>query len=236
MSNIRLFFLANILLNSNYKLDKSQSHYLTSVMRVKVGESFSLFNKSGEWKAKIYQISESIVEFSIIEKLRQKENTKEIWLAFSPIKSNYFNFMIQKATELGVTKFVPIIFDRTIVRKVNKERLEKIIIEATEQSNRINVPLLEKPQNLKSFISKNIKKIDLVFTDLNTKNKKIEINKMSKKPLCIIIGPEGDFSEKERNQILNFEEVKPIKINENILRAETAAISSISIIKYVLNL
>ena len=95
---------------------------------------------------------------------------------------------------------------------------------------------MEKPQNLKSFISKNIKKIDLVFTDLNTKNKKIEINKMSKKPLCIIIGPEGDFSEKERNQILNFEEVKPIKINENILRVETAAISSISIIKYVLNL
>ena len=236
MSNIRLFFSANILLNSNYKLDKSQSHYLTKVMRVKVGESFSLFNKNGEWKAKIYQISKSIVEFSIIEKLRQKENTKEIWLAFSPIKSNYFNFMIQKATELGVTKFVPIIFDRTIVRKVNKERLEKIIIEATEQSNRINVPLLEKPQNLKSFISKNIKKIDLVFTDLNTKNKKIEINKMSKKPLCIIIGPEGDFSEKERNQILNFEEVKPIKINENILRVETAAISSISIIKYVLNL
>ncbi|MDC0163356.1 16S rRNA (uracil(1498)-N(3))-methyltransferase [Candidatus Pelagibacter sp.] len=236
MSNIRLFFSANILLNSNYKLDKSQSHYLTKVMRVKVGESFSLFNKNGEWKGKIYQISKSIVEFSIIEKLRQKENTKEIWLAFSPIKSNYFNFMIQKATELGVTKFIPIIFDRTIVRKVNKERLEKIIIEATEQSNRINVPLLEKPQNLKSFISKNIKKIDLVFTDLNTKNKKIEINKMSKKPLCIIIGPEGDFSEKERNQILNFEEVKPIKINENILRAETAAISSISIIKYVLNL
>ena len=236
MSNIRLFFSAKILLNSNYKLDKSQSHYLTKVMRVKVGESFSLFNKSGEWKAKIYQISESIVEFSIIEKLRQKENTKEIWLAFSPIKSNYFNFMIQKATELGVTKFVPIIFDRTIVRKVKKERLEKIIIEATEQSNRINVPLLEKPQNLKSFISKNIKKIDLVFTDLNTKNKKIEINKMSKKPLCIIIGPEGDFSEKERNQILNFEEVNQIKINENILRSETAAISSISIIKYVLNL
>ena len=236
MSNIRLFYPESLSLNFESKLDKSQSHYLTKVMRIKIGESFTLFNKNGEWLTKINQISKGIVEFSVIEKLRQKEDTKEIWLAFSPIKSNYFNFMIQKATELGVTKFVPIIFDRTIVRKVNKERLEKIIIEATEQSNRINVPLLEKPQNLKSFISKNIKKIDLVFTDLNTKNKKIEINKMSKKPLCIIIGPEGDFSEKERNQILNFEEVKPIKINENILRAETAAISSISIIKYVLNL
>ena len=236
MSNIRLFFPESLSLNFESKLDKSRSHYLTKVMRIKIGESFSLFNKNEEWLAKINQISKGIVEFSVIEKLRQKENTKEIWLAFSPIKSNYFNFMIQKATELGVTKFIPIIFDRTIVRKINKERIEKIIIEATEQSNRINVPLLEKPQNLKNFLSKNTKKIDLIFTDLNTTKKKLEINKLANKPLCAIIGPEGDFSEDERKQILNFEGVKPIKINENILRAETAIISVISIINYILNL
>ena len=236
MSNIRLFFPESLSLNFMSKLDKSQSHYLTKVMRIKIGESFSLFNKNEEWLAKINQISKGIVEFSVIEKLRQKESTKEIWLAFSPIKSNYFNFMIQKATELGVTKFIPIIFDRTIVRKINKERIEKIIIEATEQSNRINVPLLEKPQNLKNFLNNNIKKIDLIFTDLNTTKKKLEINKLANKPLCAIIGPEGDFSEDERKQILNFEGVKPIKINENILRAETAIISVISIINYILNL
>jgi len=236
MSNIRLFFPESLSLNFISKLDKSKSHYLTKVMRIKIGESFSLFNKNEEWLAKINQISKGIVEFSVIEKLRQKESTKEIWLAFSPIKSNYFNFMIQKATELGVTKFIPIIFDRTIVRKINKERIEKIIIEATEQSNRINVPLLEKPQNLKNFLSKNTKKIDLIFTDLNTTKKKLEINKLANKPLCAIIGPEGDFSEDERKQILNFEGVKPIKINENILRAETAIISVISIINYILNL
>ncbi len=236
MSNIRLFFPESLSLNFISKLDKSQSHYLTKVMRIKIGESFSLFNNNEEWLAKINQISKDIVEFCVIEKLRQKESTKEIWLAFSPIKSNYFNFMIQKATELGVTKFIPIIFDRTIVRKINKERIEKIIIEATEQSNRINVPLLEKPQNLKNFLSKNTKKIDLIFTDLNTTKKKLEINKLANKPLCAIIGPEGDFSEDERKQILNFEGVKPIKINENILRAETAIISVISIINYILNL
>ena len=114
--------------------------------------------------------------------------------------------------------------------------LEKIVIEATEQSNRINVPTLEKPQNLKNFLSKNTKKIDLIFTDLNTSKKKLEINKQGNKPLCVIIGPEGDFSESERNQILNFEGVKPIKINDNILRAETATISVISIINYIINL
>ena len=236
MSNIRLFFSESLSLNLESKLDKSQSHYLTKVMRIKIGESFSLFNNNGEWSAKINQISKGKVEFSVEEELRQKENIKDIWLAFSPIKSNYFNFMIQKATELGVTKFIPIIFDRTIVRKINKERLEKIIIEATEQSNRINVPRLEKPQNLVKFLKNNSGKIDLIFTDLNTSEKKLEINKKANKPLCAIIGPEGDFSENERKQILNFEGVKPIKINENILRAETAAVSVISIINYILNL
>jgi 16S rRNA (uracil1498-N3)-methyltransferase len=98
------------------------------------------------------KISKSIVEFNVTKQLRQKENFKELWLAFSPIKSNYFNFMIQKATELGVTKFLPIIFDRTIVRKINKERLEKVIIEAAEQSNRINVPVIEQPQSLAKFL------------------------------------------------------------------------------------
>ena len=236
MSNIRIFYPESLSHNLVSKLNKSQYHYLTKVMRIKIGESFSLFNKNEEWLAKINQISKGIVEFSVIEKLRQKENTKEIWLAFSPIKSNYFNFMIQKATELGVTKFIPIIFDRTIVRKINKERLEKIIIEATEQSNRINVPVLEKPQNLKNFLNNNLNKVDLIFTDLNTSKTKLEINKKSSKPLCAIIGPEGDFSENERKQILNFEGVKPIKINKNILRAETATISVISIINYIINL
>ena len=236
MSNIRLFFEKSLSLNLKSKLNNPQSHYLSKVMRIKIGENFSLFNKKGEWVAKIDQISNGIVEFSISKQLRKSESSKEIWLAFSPIKSNYFSFMIQKATELGITKFIPIIFERTVVRKINQDRLNKIIIEASEQSNRINIPLLEKPQNLKEFLSKNIKKIDLIFTDLNSKNKKLEVNKLDNKPLCIIVGPEGDFSEKEKDQISNFKEVKSIKINENILRSETAAISAISIINYILNL
>ena len=137
MSNVRLFFAKSLSLNLSSKLNKSQSHYLAKVMRVKVGESFSLFNQSGEWEAKINEILKGIVEFTVLKKLREKNNEKNIWLAFAPIKSNFFNFMIQKATELGVTKFVPIITDRTIVRKINYERIEKIIIEASEQSNRI---------------------------------------------------------------------------------------------------
>jgi 16S rRNA (uracil1498-N3)-methyltransferase len=233
MSNIRLFFSATLSADMIDKLDKSQSHYLTKVMRIKENEVFSLFNKNGEWEAKVLGISKNIVEFKTTKQLRQKENFKELWLAFSPIKSNYQNFMIQKATELGVTKFLPIIFDRTVVRKINKERLEKIVIEASEQSNRINVPTIEDSQNLNGFLKKN--SMDLIFTDLNSNNEKIDKSKLTDKPVCIIIGPEGDFSESEREEILSFNSVQAIKINENILRSETAVISAISIVNYAIN-
>jgi len=232
MSNIRLFYSKSLSLNLTDKLDKSQSHYVSKVMRLKEKEVFSLFNSSGEWEAKISNITKSIVEFNVTKQLRHKENTKDLWLAFSPIKSNYFNFMIQKATELGVTKFLPIIFERTIVRKINKERLEKVIIEAAEQSNRITVPSIEDPQKLKSFLNNDM---DLIFTDLNTANTKIDLTKLTTKPTCVIIGPEGDFSEQEREEILKFNGVQSVKINENILRSETAVISALSIINYAIN-
>ncbi len=233
MSNIRLFFSNTLSANMTDKLDKPQSHYLTKVMRIKRNDFFSLFNSYGEWEAKVLEILKGIVQFKIIKQIRSKESSKEIWLAFSPIKSNYQNFMIQKATELGVTKFIPIIFNRTIVRKINKERLEKIVIEASEQSNRLNVPLIEKAQNLKNFLKLN--SMDLIFTDLNSDNKKIDKSKLTNKPICIIIGPEGDFSETEREEILSFKNVQALKINENILRSETAVISAISILNYVIN-
>tara|TARA_B100001027_G_scaffold203024_1_gene164154 strand:- start:337 stop:1038 length:702 start_codon:yes stop_codon:yes gene_type:complete len=233
MSNIRLFFSEVLSDKMIDKLDKDQSHYLMKVMRIKESEVFSLFNKEGEWEAKILGITKNIVEFKITKQLRQKENIRELWLAFSPIKSKYQNFMIQKATELGITKFLPIIFDRTVVRKINEERLKKIVIEASEQSNRIFVPIIEHTQNLDNFLKKD--SMNLIFTDLNSDNKKIDKSKLTDKPICIIIGPEGDFSESERNKILSFKGVHSIKINENILRSETAVISTISIINYVIN-
>ena len=232
MSNIRLFYSKSLSLNLTDKLDKSQSRYVYKVMRMKENEVFSLFNSSGEWEVKILNISKSIVEFNVVKQLRQKENSKELWLAFSPIKSNYLNFMIQKTTELGVTKFLPIIFDRTIFRKINKDRLDKIVIEAAEQSNRLHVPSIEEPQMLKDFLKNDM---DLLFTDLNSSNTKVNADSLSDKPICVLIGPEGDFSEEEREEILQYNSVQSIKINENILRADTAAISALSILNYEMN-
>jgi 16S rRNA (uracil1498-N3)-methyltransferase len=229
MSNIRLFFKESLSLNLISKLDKSQSHYLFKVMRINIGQSFSLFNQSGEWEAKIKEINKGIVEFSVIKKLRSANNERDVWLAFAPIKLNYLNLMIQKATELGVTKFIPIITERTIVRKLNDKRLNKIIIEASEQSNRLKVPELDNILKLGDFL-KLYQNTNIIFGDLNTDNSKI--NFKSSDPLCILIGPEGDFTLKERENILKLKKLIPLKINQNILRSETAAISMISIINF----
>ena len=229
MSNIRLFFQESLSLNLISKLDKSQSHYLFKVMRANIGQTFSLFNESGEWEAKIKDIKKEIVEFLVIKKLRSANNEREIWLAFAPIKLNYLNLMIQKATELGVTRFIPILTERTIVRKLNDKRLNKIITEASEQSNRLKIPKLEKILKLNEFLKLN-QNINIIFGDLNTDNSKI--NFKSSDPLCILIGPEGDFTVKERENILKLKKLIPLKINHNILRSETAAISMISIISF----
>ena len=234
MSNIRLFFSKSLSAEMTDKLDKPQSHYLIKVMRIKENEVFSLFNKNGEWEAKIISISKSIVEFKTTKQIRQNENTKELWLAFSPIKSNYQNFMIQKATELGVTKFFPIVFERSIVRKINKDRLQKIIIEASEQSNRINIPEIKNLKNLSEFLKNFPDNGNLIFCDINSRKEKIDtvLSKKRKGAICILIGPEGDFSEIERQSIIDIKQSTALSLAHNILRSETAAIAAISIINF----
>jgi len=231
MSNIRLFYSESLYINLKSKLDKTQSHYIYKVMRIKEGQNFSLFNQSGEFEAKVENILRGIVEFTIEKKLRSAVNSREIWLAFTPIKLNYLNLMIQKSTELGVTRFIPLLSERTVVRKINEKRLNKIIVEASEQSNRLKLPVLDKLKTLEEFLKENIE-TTILFGDLNSDNKKINIQ--NEDPICVLIGPEGDFSTKEREIISKTKNVIPLNINKNILRSETAAISMISIISYIL--
>ena len=229
MNNIRLFYDKSLSINFSSKLDKSQSHYIYKVMRVGIGQTFSLFNKNGEWEAKIENYKDQAVDFLVIKKIRSNENNKEIWLAFAPIKLNYLNLMLQKATELGVTKLIPILTERTIVRKINLARINKIVIEAAEQSNRLDIPKIEKLTKFKNFLKEN-KNTNIIFGDLNTNNVKFDFK--DEKPVCVLIGPEGDFTEDERSMILNQKNITSIKINENILRSETAAISMLSLIGF----
>ena len=237
-STIRLYFPDKIQSDLSSHLTNEQTHYVKDVMRLKIGDKLSIFNTLGEWNAAIESYEKNGAKIKIMEKVRDKDNEKNIWLAFSPIKQNPLNFVIQKGTELGVQKFIPILSDRTIVREVNIERIKKIIIEASEQSNRISVPEISKPELLKNFLSQFPKNGYIIFCDINSheKNLKKILSKKIEGPICILVGPEGDFSETERQLIIALDQTCPISLAQNILKAETAALSAVTIVNYHLNI
>ena len=237
-TKIRLYFSDKIQSDLVAHLKKEQSHYLKDVMRLNEGDTFSVFNSQGEWNAIIKSYEKQGVKIKILEKIRDKNNEQNIWLAFTPIKQNPLKFIIQKGTELGVQKFIPILSERTIVKDINIERVKKIIIESAEQSNRISVPIITKLEKLQNFISSFPKKGCLIFCDINCDKSDLK-NILSKKdldPICILIGPEGDFSEIERKLIINSNQSFSVSLAKNILRAETAAIAAVTLVNYHLNL
>ena len=237
-STIRLYFPDKIQSDLSSHLTNEQTHYVKDVMRLKIGDKLSIFNTLGEWNAAIESYEKNGAKIKIMEKVRDKDNEKNIWLAFSPIKQNPLNFVIQKGTELGVRKFIPILSDRTIVREVNIERIKKIIVEASEQSNRISVPEINKLDSLKNFLSIFPKNGCLIFCDINSNQNNLK-NIFEKKvdgPVCILIGPEGDFSENERKMIIDHNQTYSISLAKNILKSETAALSAITIVNHYLNL
>jgi len=235
---VRIYFSEKIQSDLVAHLTKEQSHYLKDVMRLKAGDTFSVFNSQGEWSSSIQSYEKKTGKIKILEKLRDKKNEQNIWLAFTPIKQNPLNFIIQKGTELGVQKFIPILSERTVVKDINIERVKKIIVESAEQSNRISVPEISKLETLKFFLSSFPKKGCLIFCDINCEKSDLK-NILSKKdpgPICILIGPEGDFSENERNLIIDLEQSHSISLAKNILRTETAAIAAVTLVNYHLNL
>ena len=238
-SKIRLYFSKELKANLQSNLSIEQSHYIKNVMGLKPGDTIALFNSTnGEWSAKIVNHNKENTDFKVEKLIKNKKLENDIWLAFSPIKKNPLDMMIQKTTELGIQKFIPVLSERTIVKEINTERLKKIIVEASEQSNRISVPEIKNLEPLDIFLNQFPNEGTLIFCDINcdkTDLKKILIKK-NQGPICILIGPEGDFSEKERQFIIEKKEIFSLSLANNILRAETAAIASVTIVNYHLNL
>ena len=234
---VRLYFSDKIQSELISHLTKDQSHYVKDVMRLKVGDLLSIFNDQGEWNAKIENYEKNKANIKILEKVRNMKNENNIWLAFSPIRQNPLNFMIQKTTELGIQKFIPIICERSMVKDINIERIKKIIIESSQQSNRISIPDITKKESLINFLNLFPKKGRIIFCDINCKKSNLK-NVLSKKiegPTCILIGPEGDFSENERQSIIDLNQTFSISLASNILRAETAAIAAVTLVNFQLN-
>ena len=234
--NIRLYHPNSIVENSTNLLSKEHTHYVVNVMRLKRGSIINFFNIEGEWESEIVFLEKERVEVKFLKKIKEPQKKNKIELAICLVKKNPMEIILQKATELGVSKIIPIISERTEVKELNYDRAKKIVIEATEQSNQMFPPEILKVVKLKDFLKDLDQTTKLLFGDVNSKdNLSIEKFKNSKS-LTILIGPEGDFSPSERELILSFSQVVPFTISKNILRSDTAVISAISLVNFINNL
>jgi 16S rRNA (uracil1498-N3)-methyltransferase len=233
--NIRLYHPDSILENNTSLLSKEHTHYIVNVMRLKRGSKLNFFNKNGEWKSEIIFLNKDRVEVRFLEKIKEVNDLSKTELAICLVKKNPMDTILQKATELGINKIIPIVSERTEVKELNLDRAKKIVIEATEQSNQLVPPEITEVIKLKDFLQTFDENSKILFADINSKeNLKTEDFKKFKS-FCILIGPEGDFSAAERELILQNRAVKPFTLSKNILRSDTAVISAISLVNFINN-
>ena len=233
--NIRLYYPNSIVENTTTLLSKEHTHYVANVMRLKRGSIINFFNESGEWKSEIIFLERDRVEVKFKEKIAKARSKSQIELAICLVKKTPMEIILQKATELGVTKIIPIVSERTEVKEINFDRAKKITVEATEQSNQLSPPTITKVIKLKEFLNNLDSSSKIFFADVNSSEKLKTKDFLDTKSVCILVGPEGDFSPSEREFILGSSSVKPFSISKNILRSDTAVISAISLVNFINN-
>mgnify|MGYP001353221030 FL=1 len=233
MSNIRLYHPNSIVENTTSLLSKEHTHYVINVMRLKRGSNINFFNKAGEWLSEIIFLEKDRVEVKFLNQVKDSTKVANIELAICLVKKNPMETILQKATELGISKILPIISERTEIKELNHDRAKKIVIEATEQSNQLIPPEISKTIKLKDFISNLNNSTQLFFADVNSKNNLKQDDVKNGKTKSILIGPEGDFSPAERELILANANTTPFSVSKNILRSDTAVISAISLVNFI---
>ena len=232
MSNIRLYYPNSIVENTTSLLSKEHTHYIANVMRMKRGSNINFFNKEGEWISEIVFLEKDRVEVKFLNRVKESIKSSNIELAICLVKKNPMEIILQKATELGVAKITPIISERTEVKELNHERANKIVIEATEQSNQLSPPKISKIIKLKDFLDNLNDANKLFFADINCKEKLKKEDIKDDALKVLLVGPEGDFSPAERKMILENKNTISFSLSKNILRTETATISALSLINY----
>mgnify|MGYP006133431199 FL=1 len=235
MSNVRLHYPDTIVKNSTSLLSKEHTHYVVNVMRLKRGSFINFFNKKGEWLSEIVFLERDRVEVKFLNKIKESSITSNIELAICLVKKTPMEIILQKATELGVSRITPIISERTEVKELNFERAIKITVEATEQSNQLNPPVINKVTKLKDFISNINQDKKLFFADINSEYRMKPADIKKNQSISILIGPEGDFSSQERKLILATSNLTSFTLSRNILRTDTAVISAISLVNFINN-
>jgi 16S rRNA (uracil1498-N3)-methyltransferase len=231
---VRLFVTAALGEGARIVPDEAQVHYLLHVMRAKAGDYLSLFNgRDGEWLARIAEVSKRSCALECEKRIRGQEGTPDIWLCFAPIKKTPADYVVQKATELGVRALQPVFTRRTIVTRINEERMAANAIEAAEQSDRLTVPDIRKAVPLDKLLKTWPTERRILFCDEGGDAKPIAeaARDIKENAFAILTGPEGGFDPAERELIRSHAFVTPVTLGPRILRADTAALASLAVLQ-----
>jgi 16S rRNA (uracil1498-N3)-methyltransferase len=226
----RLFVETQLAQGIDVRVDGGQAHYLISVMRLKLGGAVRLFDDiSGEWLAQASHIGKRDLILSVTQKLRERENVPNLWLAAAPIRKARYDWVAEKACELGVARFVPVLMQRCVADKVKEDRLRAHMIEAAEQCGRTVLPEVGAPIKLDRFLADLPEGRTLFFADESGGVAFAGAVRSNPGPAAILIGPEGGFADHEREAICAHPSAVAVSLGPRILRADTAAIAAISV-------
>ena len=232
-SKTRLYFDKKLSPNIMIYIKEKQHHFLKNVLRIKVKDLITVFDGvTGEWLSEVISINRDNIVLQIKKKISEIEKETDLWLIFSPIKLFRMNITIQKATELGVSQFIPCITQNTNLTKINMRNLYMNIVEAAEQSERLTLPKLNEVVNLNNLLRDFPKDRGLIFCNENDKNlpsifKALENKSSIFNKWAILIGPEGGFSETETKEILSISSSIPVSLGKRILRSDTATTAAL---------
>jgi 16S rRNA (uracil1498-N3)-methyltransferase len=219
----RLYLEQELHHNATVQLPEAQSHYLRAVLRRNPGDRVRLFNgRQGEWLAVLETVSKKAVTARLEEQRRtQPSKSYDTHLYFAPVKKNRMDWLVEKAVELGATHLHPVITQNTEARQFKEDRVRQQIIEAAEQCERLDVPVLAEAQSLSDMLERNNLPL-LACLERDSKALPLMQDADLRQTLAVLVGPEGGFTEAETNQIRQAAGVIPVSLGVEILRCETA--------------
>jgi len=233
----RLFVDQPLDRSADVALARAQAHYLATVMRLKAGGAFHLFNgRDGEWLARLRTVGKRGAEAICVEKLAEPHLPPDIDYLFAPVKAARLDFIAQKATEMGARRLRPVITARTVVARIKTERLRANAIEAAEQCNLVAIPEVLPEEPLAQVLDRWETARRLVFCDeagCGT-SPLVTLKSLQPGPLAVLVGPEGGFAPEERERLLGLPCVTPVSLGPRILRADTAAVAILALVQAML--
>jgi 16S rRNA (uracil1498-N3)-methyltransferase len=232
----RLYVASSLVPRGTVDLEPGQAHYLRSVLRLGVGAVVAAFNEAdGEWLCRVAEIGKSRARVGVEEQLRRLEPDADLWLIFAPVKRARLDWLVEKATELGVSTLLPVWTARTQVERINLERLRVHAIEAAEQSERLSVPELRAPERLQQTLANWPADRQLIVCDETGAGEPIAeaAARFGPGPAALLIGPEGGFDQRELDALGKLSFVIRVGLGPRVLRAETAALAGLAVFQAI---